>query len=1452
MDKDLHEVLPATTAQLKGIRLGILSDEDAEKLSASVIGSVHDVSSASLGLPTFNATECTTCGAKNARDCEGHFGRINLPFTILNNYYMPEIAQVLNKICVGCKRIRSGKAKKADSAASRHPPTICKYCHGSARFGYPKMKFRISSKHVFAKSAIIAEVHEKFVDKNSGFSLASDYWDVIPKDIDQAHDKLPPNKRVLSPAQVFTILKDIGEGILEKLVKRKNAIFQNTLLVTPNSHRVREFNQRMTTDETTKLYRKLVDFSGTPNGLSAGVLERYKLSKLRSETVSNQQKAYEKESLNESVSSSSGLRNLKDLVLGKRTDHSFRMVVVGDPRLKVGEIGLPSQIAEKMLVSDHINSWNWDKLEQCCDFMLKDRGCFSVLRNDKTVTIWTKDMLRQGDSIRRQLLDGDIVLINRPPSIHQHSLIALSVKILPVNYVISINPLICDPLRGDFDGDCLHGYVPQSVNSRVELRELVSLDRQLVNGQNGRNLLSLNQDSLTGAHLLLEDGVVMTKIEIQQLQMLCSSSSHALLPVPGIVKSSSSGSALWTGNQLFSELLPRDFEFSYPSNGVCIRHGEVVSSCSNGSLWLNDSSENLFQCLVRHYRDNVLDFLTAGQEVLCEWLMRRGLSVSLSDLYLSSDKDSRKNLLEEINFGLQEAKKLSEISLVMVAGNEHLLMESSSNESENTDNVFFPLRNLGAQQQSDPRLFQASVLALKSVSRDMQSLVYKHAGKNNSLIAMLKAGSKGNLQKLFQHSMCVGLQHTLAPVAFPVPIELSCAGWNKEKNRHEELRGFEAVSDSYIPCTMVGSSFLEGLNPMECFMLSLTTRDSTFGGHADVSGTLARKLMFFMRDLMIGYDGTVRSSYGNHVVQFDYCSENTLAERDDGPVAGHPVGSMAACAIIEAAYSALDQPVSVLEPSPLLNLKRVLDSGVKRNTGSKSASLFLAKRLERWANGFEYAALEVKDHLESLTLADVVSEVKICFSSKTGKRSTAGPWACHFHIDKEVAKKKRLKLSSVIDALNMNRKSSGVKWKIDLPLHITSKACSEIDDHRSLDSIICVTAALSESFNEFSDLDVLRDMVEPALLKTVIKGFQEFKKVDILWKDDQNNPKSTRRRSSGELFLRVVMSDLCDRTKFWSILLDKCLRIRNLIDWNRSHPDDILECGEAFGVDVAWYRFVKDLHTAIDDTGKTILPEHLTVTANCLSASGEFVPLSAKGLSNQRKEANIHSPFAQACFSSPSDCLVKAAKMGQKDSLQGSLEALAWGKTPSVGTGSDFDILYCLKEKGPIKPKDVYSLLSTQIGSAKPIDPLKKALGESIVSSHFNTLTRKGLFTQLVSGRFTKLGIKKISQRLKRMLKEYPMNSTLREQDKSTAMKALHFHPRYPSKVGSGILDIKVGLHPDHKQTCFFLVRTDGTEEDFSYNKCIDHAFELIEPDKANAYKTRKEDVAHAPPVKIG
>ena len=172
-----------------------------------------------------------------------------------------------------------------------------------------------------------------------------------------------------------------------------------------------------------------------------------------------------------------------------------------------------------------------------------------------------------------------------------------------------------------------------------------------------------------------------------------------------------------------------------------------------------------------------------------------------------------------------------------------------------------------------------------------------------------------------------------------------------------------------------------------------------------------------------------------------------------------------------------------------------------------------------------------------------------------------------------------------------------------------------------------------------------------------------------MWKDCRNSSKSSK-GSLGGVYLRVFMSEKCDRTKFWSVLVDNCLRIRDLIDWERSHPDDIHDMAPAYGIDAAVNHFLsvsyafqgpinsilaffiflffptrgrinklsiftlmQSLNSAISDTGKTILPEHLVLTADCLSATGEFVALNAKGLAQQRKETAVSSPFLQACFS---------------------------------------------------------------------------------------------------------------------------------------------------------------------------------------------------------------------------
>lgn len=112
-----------------------------EKVSVLSIESANEVTDSRLGMP--NPTyQCPTCGAKDSRSCEGavenvtmsscfnplvsfltcyyngmnfniagHFGVIKFPFTILHPYFIAETAQVLNRICPGCKSVKHTKVK---------------------------------------------------------------------------------------------------------------------------------------------------------------------------------------------------------------------------------------------------------------------------------------------------------------------------------------------------------------------------------------------------------------------------------------------------------------------------------------------------------------------------------------------------------------------------------------------------------------------------------------------------------------------------------------------------------------------------------------------------------------------------------------------------------------------------------------------------------------------------------------------------------------------------------------------------------------------------------------------------------------------------------------------------------------------------------------------------------------------------------------------------------------------------------------------------------------------------------------------------------------------------------------------------------------------------------------------------------------------------------------------
>eukprot|EP00929_Paragymnodinium_shiwhaense_P103338 TRINITY_DN66784_c0_g1_i1.p1 TRINITY_DN66784_c0_g1~~TRINITY_DN66784_c0_g1_i1.p1 ORF type:complete len:276 (-),score=22.67 TRINITY_DN66784_c0_g1_i1:381-1208(-) len=74
------------------------------------------------------------------------------------------------------------------------------------------------------------------------------------------------------------------------------------------------------------------------------------------------------------------------------------------------------------------------------------------------------------------------------------------------------------------------------------------------------------------------------------------------------------------------------------------------------------------------------------------------------------------------------------------------------------------------------------------------------------------------------------------------------------------------------------------------------------------------------------------------------------------------------------------------------------------------------------------------------------------------------------------------------------------------------------------------------------------------------------------------------------------------------------------------------------------------------------------------------------------------------------------------------------------------------------------------------------------------------------------------------ILRKYPLGKEVDFEDFRLLRELVEYHPDVSNKVGAGIRAIKVdaSLHEDGSR-CFWVLRTDGTSEDFSARKCVQH-----------------------------
>lgn len=283
---------------------------------------------------------------------------------------------------------------------------------------------------------------------------------------------------------------------------------------------------------------------------------------------------------------------------GKRVDFSGRTVISPDPNLMIHQVGVPERVAKIMTYPEKVNSANLLKMKQLVrNGTNKHPGANYVQQRGSTfkkyLAYGNRDKVAQdlkcGDVVERHLADGDIVLFNRQPSLHKMSIMSHVAKIQPQR-TFRFNECSCTPYNADFDGDEMNLHLPQTEEARAEAIVLMGNKSNLVTPKNGEILIAATQDFITGAYLLTQKDVFLTKEHAMQLAacMLAEDDSNMKidLPPPAIIKPR----RLWSGKQIFSLI--------FKPNKDCVVNVNLVTKgrnyTKNYELCTSDSCKHFF------------------------------------------------------------------------------------------------------------------------------------------------------------------------------------------------------------------------------------------------------------------------------------------------------------------------------------------------------------------------------------------------------------------------------------------------------------------------------------------------------------------------------------------------------------------------------------------------------------------------------------------------------------------------------------------------------------------------------------------------------------------------------------------------------------------------------------------------------------------------------------------
>ena len=455
---------------------------------------------------------------------------------------------------------------------------------------------------------------------------------------------------------------------------------------------------------------------------------------------------------------------------------------------------------------------------------------YSTEIEDRLSTLDRDGNPKPGVIVERHLIDGDVAIFNRQPSLHRMSMMVHEIRVMP-GKTFRFNLADCTPYNADFDGDEMNLHVIQSEEARAEAKILMRVQEHIITPRYGGSVIGGIHDHISGAYLLTHGDRILPK----NLVMEILGSIGWVGDLPEEVQEN--GMVGYRGADVLSLIVPAGFNLQYTSRSgdeVRVSEGDIRGTIDKRGIGAEDG--RLLDAVVQtHGSDSGAEFLNRMTKMTIAICSAMGFTTGIDD--------------EDLPLSAKE--RISEINALA---------------SEEVDAELEKFGKDGRRYESRPgrtplETLEENILGILDRGKaDSGEVAKEHLGSDNPAVMMAVSGARGSMDNLAMMAGSIG--------------QPKVRGKRLERGYQDRVlphfpRGVKGAEEKGF----VSSSFKRGLEPTEFFMLSVSGRESLVDTavRTSKSGYMQRRLINAMDDLKVSDDGmnSVRNT-ANRIIQFEY------------------------------------------------------------------------------------------------------------------------------------------------------------------------------------------------------------------------------------------------------------------------------------------------------------------------------------------------------------------------------------------------------------------------------------------------------------------------------------------------------------------------------------------------------------------------------------------------------